>query len=135
MDEASLEKLYKYLLGCLEEEAHMPAENKAQLATQAMAQVWMKPNAGPAGAEEFVHAYEKAYLLELRAGFVVTNEVVMAQRLFNYEEKLAPEVRAYLKALPDMEQPVSLLKMHRAVRKWAEIQWEGQTNLTKGNWE
>ena len=63
-----------------------------------MAQVWMPPNSGPAGADQFVRSYEKAYLLELRAGLVITNEVVTAQRLFNYKEKLAPEVRQYLKA-------------------------------------
>ena len=84
----------------------------------------MQPNSGPEGAEEFVRAYEHAYLLELRAGLVVTNEVVMAQRLFVYKEKLAPEVRAYLKALPEVEQPASLNEMHRAVRKWAEIHKE-----------
>ena len=92
MDEESLEKLYKYLLGCLEEEAHLTAEKKAQLATQAMGRVWMRPNSGLAGAEEFVRSYKKAYLLELRAGLVVANEVVTAQRLFTYKEKLAPEV-------------------------------------------
>ena len=78
----------------LRRRAHLTAEKKAQLATQAMSRVWMQPNSGPAGAEKFVHAYEKAYLLELRAGLVVTNQIVMAQRLFNYKEKLAPEVRA-----------------------------------------
>ena len=92
-----------------------------------MGRVWMQPNSGPAGAEKFVHAYEKAYLLELRAGLVVTNEVVTAQRLFNYKDKLAPEVRGYLKGLPDAEQPTSLGCMHRAVRKWADIQREGPT--------
>ena len=35
-------------------------------------------------------------------------------------------MRGYLKALPDSEQPISLQGMHRAVRKWAEIQREGQ---------
>ena len=48
------------------------------------------------GAEQFFRAYDKAYLLELRAGLVVTNPVVTAQRLFTYKEKLAPEVRGYL---------------------------------------
>ena len=57
MSEADLEKLYKYLMGCLEEEAHLTAEKKAQLATQAMGKVWMRPNSGPAGAEAFVRAY------------------------------------------------------------------------------
>merc|ERR1712217_563822 len=108
MSESDLEKLYKYLLGCLEDEAHLTAEKKAQLATQSMGRVWMRPNSGPAGAEQFVHAYEKVYLLELRAGLVVTNEVVTAQRLFAYKEKLAPEGRSYLKALPDSEQLMSL---------------------------
>ena len=122
-------------MGCLEEEANLTAEKRAQLATQAMAQVWMPPNSGPAGAEQFVRSYEKAYLLELRAGLVVTNEIVTAQRLFNYKEKLAPEVKQYLKSLPESEQPVSLQGMHRAVRKWADIQREGQTYPTKGNWE
>ena len=56
MDEESLERLYKYLLGCLEEEAHLTAEKKAQLATQAMSRVWMQPNSGPTGAEKFVRA-------------------------------------------------------------------------------
>ena len=79
--------------------------------------------------------YEKAYLLELRAGLVVTSEVVTAQRLFNYKDKLAPEVRQYLKALPDAEQPISLQGMHRAVRKWAEIQREGQPSGKKNRWE
>merc|ERR1712048_1204020 len=74
-------------------------------------------------------------LLELRAGLVVTNEVVTAQRLFNYKEKLAPEVRQYLKGLPDAEQPISLAGMHRAVRKWAEIQREGQSEVKKAKWE
>ena len=120
-------KLYKYLLGCLEDEAHLTAEKKAQLATQAMSRVWMQANSGPAGAEKFVRAYEKAYLLELRAGLVVTNEVVTAQRLFNYKEKLAPEVW--------QEQPISLQGMHRAVRKWAEIQREGQSSGKKSRWE
>ena len=60
MDEEKLETLYKYLLGCLEEEAHLTAEKKAQLATQAMSRVFMKPNSGPTGAEQFVRAYEKA---------------------------------------------------------------------------
>ena len=92
-----------------------------------MGRVWMQPNSGPAGAEKFVRAYERAYLLELRAGLVLTHEVATAQRLFAYKEKLAPEVRSYLKALPDAEQPNSLSGMHRAVRKWAEIQREGQT--------
>ena len=135
MDEESLERLYKYLIGCLEEEAHLTAEKRAQLATQAMAQVWMPPNSGPAGADQFVRSYEKAYLLELRAGLVITNEVVTAQRLFNYKEKLAPEVRQYLKGLPDAEQPISLQGMHRAVRKWAEIQREGQSSGKKSRWE
>ena len=57
MGEEDLEKLYKYLMGCLEEEAHLTAERKAQLATQAMGRVWMRPNSGPVGAEEFVCAY------------------------------------------------------------------------------
>ena len=137
LDEENLEKLYKYLLGCLESEAHLTAEKKAQLATQAMARVWMQPNSGPVGADKFIRAYEKAYLLELRAGLVVTNEVVTAQRLFNYKEKLAPEVRSYLKALPESEQPISLQGMHRAVRKWADIQREsqGQGAGKKGKWE
>ena len=39
MGEADLEKLYRYLVGCLEEEANLTAEKRAQLATQAMAQV------------------------------------------------------------------------------------------------
>ena len=135
MTEENLEKLYKNLLGCLEDEAHLTAEKKAQLATQAMGRVWMQPGSGPAGAEKFVRAYEKAYLLELRAGLVVTNPVVTAQRLFNYKEKLAPEVRSYLKALPDTEQPISLQGMHRAVRKWAEIQREGHGGGKKPRWE
>ena len=113
----------------------MTAEQNAQLATQAMSRVWMRPNSGSAGAEKFVHAYEKAYLLELRAGLVVTNQVVMAQRLFNYKEKLVPKVRAYLKALPDIEQPTSLVEMHRAVRKWAEIQRDAQPQATGKRWE
>ena len=95
----------------------------------------MQPNSGPDGAESFVHAYEKAYLLELRAGLVVTNGVVIAQRLFAYKEKLAPEVGFYLKALPEMEQPASLNEMHFAVRKWAEIQREGQTYPTNKSWD
>ena len=82
MTEETLGQLYKYLLGCLEDEAHLTAEKKAQLATQAMARVWMQPNSGPAGAEKFVHAYEKAYLLELRAGLVVNNEVVYCAETF-----------------------------------------------------
>ena len=86
----------------------------------------MAPHSGPAGAEKFVRAYERAYLPELRAGLVLTHEVATAQRLFTYKEKLAPEVRVYLKGLPDAEQPISLAGMHRAVRKWAEIQREGQ---------
>ena len=56
-------------------------------------------------------------MLEHRAGLVVTNEVVTTQRLFDYKEKLAPEVRGYSKALPDSEQPASLrarLKMQKA---------------------
>ena len=96
MDEIDLGKLYRYLIGVLEDEAHLTAEKKAQLATQAMNQVWMQPNSGPDEAERFIRAYEHAYLLELRAGLVVTNEVVTAQRLFNYKEKLAPEVRALI---------------------------------------
>ena len=119
----------------MEEEAHLTAEKKAQLATQTMAKVWMAPHSGPAGAEKFVRAYERAYLLELRAGLVLTHEVATAQRLFAYKEKLAPEVRAYLKGLPDVEQPISLAEMHRAVRKWAEIQREGQMKPDEGNWE
>ena len=95
----------------------------------------MLPHSGPAGVEKFIRAYERAYLLELRAGLVLTHEVATAQRLFAYKEKLAPEVRAYLKGLPDVEQPISLAEMHRAVRKWAEIQREGQTNSNEGNWE
>ena len=87
MDEESLEKLYKYLLGCLEEEAHLTAEKKAQLATTTMGSAWMPPNSGPDGAEKFVRAYERAYLLELRAGLVLTHEIATAQRLFNYKEK------------------------------------------------
>ena len=87
MTEENLEKLYKYLLGCLEDEAHLTAEKKAQLATQAMNAAYMLPHSGPAGAEKFVRAYEKAYLLELRAGLVVTNQIVMAQRLFNYKRE------------------------------------------------
>ena len=90
MDEKTLGKLYRYLIGVLEDEAHLTPEKKAQLATQAMNQVWMQPNSGPEGAEKFIRAYEHAYLLELRAGLVVTNEVVTAQRLFNYKEKLVP---------------------------------------------
>ena len=129
LDEESLGKLYKYLLAVLEEEAHLTAEKKAQLATQTMAKVWMAPHSGPAGAEKFVRAYERAYLLELRAGLVLTHEVATAQRLFTYKEKLAPEVRVYLKSLPEAEQPISLVGMHRAVRKWAEIQREGQSEV------
>ena len=135
LGEEPLGKLYKYLIAILEEEAHLTAEKKAQLATQAMAKVWMAPHSGPAGAEKFVRAYERAYLLELRAGLVLTHEVATAQRLFIYKEKLAPEVRAYLKGLPDAEQPNSLAAMHRAVRKWAEIQREGQVYPERGNWE
>ena len=127
MSEEQLGKLYKYLLAILEEEAHLTAEKKAQLATQAMARVWMAPNSGPAGAEKFVRACERAYLLEFRAGLVLTHEVATAQRLFAYKEKPVPEVRSYLKALPDAEQPNSLSGMHRAVREWAEIQYEWQT--------
>ena len=129
-----MEKLYKYLVAVLEEEAHLTAEKKAQLATQAMAQVWMQPHSGPEGAEKFVRAYERAYLLELRAGLVLTHQVATAQRLFNYKEKLAPEVRAYLKGLPDGEKPISLAEMHRAVRKWAEIQREGQVDPETAKW-
>ena len=40
-----------------------------------------------------------------------------------------------MKSLPESEQPVSLQGMHRAVRKWADIQREGQTYPTKGSWE
>ena len=131
MGEEDLEKLYKYLMRCLGEEAHLTAEKKAQLATQAMGRVWMRPNSGPAGAEQFVRAYEKAYLLELRAGLVVTNEVVTAQRLFTYKEKLAPEVRAYTKGFLEQEQPSSLSAMHRVVRKWAEVHREAQADNPK----
>ena len=74
-------------------------------------------------------------MLELRAGLVLTHGVATAQRLFIYREKLAPEVRAYLKGLPDAEQPISLAGMHRAVRKWAEIQREGQSEVKWGKWE
>ena len=122
MDEDQTGRLFKYLIGVLEDEAHLTPEKKAELATQAMKQAWMQPHSGPSGAEKFVRAYEKAYLLELRAGLVVTNQIVMAQRLFTYKEKLAPEVQAYLKGLPDIEQPTSLVEMNRAVRKWATIQ-------------
>ena len=94
MDEESLAKLYKYLLGCLEEEAHLTAEKKAQLATQVMGRVWMRPNSGPIGAEQFVRAYEKAYLLELRAGLVVTNEVVTARGYSIIRRSLLPRCEA-----------------------------------------
>ena len=96
LSEEQMGKLYNYLVAVLEEEAHLTAEKKAQLATQAMARVWMQPHSGPAGAENFVRAYERAYLLELRAGLVLTHEVATAQRLFYYKEKLAPVVRVYL---------------------------------------
>ena len=72
--------------------------------------------------------------MELRAGLVLTHEVATAQRLFNYKEKLAPEVRVYLKGLPGAEQPISLVEMHRAVRKWAEIQREGQVSPDRAEW-
>ena len=73
-------------------------------------------------------------MLELRAGLVLTHEVATAQRLFNYKEKLAPEVRGYLKGLPGAEQPMSLAGMHRAVCKWAEIQREGQASGKRTKW-
>ena len=63
MSEASLGKLDRYLIGVLEEEAHLTAEKKAQLATQAMNQAWMPTNSGPEGAEKFIRAYEQAYML------------------------------------------------------------------------
>ena len=65
---------------------------------------------------------------------VLTHEAATAQRLFIYKEKLAPEVRGYLKSLPDAEQPISLAGMHRAVRKWAEIQREGQASGKRTKW-
>ena len=98
MSEEQLGKLYKYLLAILilEEEARLIAEKKAQLGTQAMARFWT----GPAGAERFVRAYERAYLLQVRSRLILTHEIATAQRLFNYKEKPAPEVQGYLKALP-----------------------------------
>ena len=44
-------------------------------------------------------------------------------------------MRSFLMALPDAEQPVSLVGMHRAVRKWAEIQREGQSDVKWAKWE
>ena len=73
----------------LEDEARLTAEKKAQLATQAMNQAWMPTNSGPDGAEKFIRAYERAYMLELKAGLVVSHEVAIAQRLFNYKETSA----------------------------------------------
>ena len=87
----------------------------------------MPPNSGPGGAERFIREYEQAYLMELRAGLVASTELALSTRLYQYKDKLPPEVLKYLMALPAYEQPKSLEDMHEAVRKWADIESAGQS--------
>ena len=85
----------------------------------------MPQNSGPAGAEKIVAEYEKAYLLEMRAGIVQDDSLSIKKRLLDYEQRLAPEVRKWIANLPEAETPQTLVDMRRLIRKWAETERVG----------
>ena len=71
---------------------------------------------------------DEAYLLEWRVGQVESTDRAIAIRLYQYKNKLPPEMLMHLKGLPAYEQPRSLNDMREALRKWADIQRAGQSH-------
>ena len=64
--------------------------------------------------------YKHAYLLELRAKLVESTEVSLTKRLFEFRQKMAPELRSYIKGLPPREVPDTLEGIYEAVRHWCD---------------
>ena len=85
-----------------------------------MAQVSMTEGSGPMGAEKLVADYKHSYLLELRAKLVEDTEIAMTKRLFEFRQKMAPELRSYIKGLPSREVPDTLEGMYEAIRRWCD---------------
>eukprot|EP00969_Alexandrium_andersonii_P317621 14032026-Alexandrium_andersonii.AAC.1 len=82
-----------------------------------MARVHMADSAGASGALQLIADYKHAYLLELRAKLVENTPVAVTKRLFEFRQKMSPNLRGYLKGLPQSEQPTALEEMYDAMRR------------------
>ena len=92
----------------------------------AMAKVRMEPGSGPEGADRMVADYKQAYLLQVRANLVDKSEIGIMKAMYEYKDKLPPELNKYIIQLPEDQQPRSIQMLHEAMRNWAEIEREGQ---------
>ena len=96
--------------------------------------VALAEGSGPAGAEKLVADYKHAYLLELRAKLVENTEIALTKRLFEFRQKMAPEVRSYIKGLPPREVPDTLEGMYEAIRRWCDKERAASDGAKDARW-
>ena len=132
-EEDDYKVLYEYLLAYLEKSVGLTTDKKAEISLQAMTRVHMQPDSGPAGAERFIADYRHAYLLELRAKLVEDSAIAATKRLYELRQKMSPELRSYIKGLPEAEQPTNLEMMYDSIRRWADKERAGQSGDAEGH--
>ena len=106
----------------------LTADKRAEISLQAMTRVHMQDNSGPGGAEKFIADYRHAYLLDLRAKLVEDSSIATTKWLYDMRQKMSPELRSFIKGLPDDIQPTNLESMCDAIRRWADKERAGQSN-------
>ena len=127
-DEKDYQVLYEYLMAYLEKTVGLTADKKAEISVWALTHVHMQDNSGPGGTEKFIADYRHAYLLELRAKLVEDSSIATTKRLDEMRQKMSPELRSFIKGLPDDIQPTNLESMYDAIRRWADKERAGQSN-------
>ena len=132
--EEQYQLLYQYLIAYMEQATGLMMEKKANIALAAVAKVSMAEGSGPAGAEKLVADYKHAYLLELRAKLVENTEIALTKRLFEFQQKMAPEVRSYVKGLPPREVPDTLEGMYEAIRRWCDKERAASDGSMESRW-
>jgi len=120
--ESEIEGVMKYMIQELELSVNLTAARKGEVALQNYDTVRMAPGSGATGAEKFLRDYRRAHLAEMKSGLTGDWEdaATRQKRLYDYKNRLAPEVKRYLLSLT--APPTDVPGLHEAVRRWAEME-------------
>ena len=59
--------------------------------------------------------------------------IATTKRLYELRQKMSPELRSYIKGLPEAEQPTNLEMMYDSIRRWADKERAGQSGDAEGH--
>ena len=88
----------------------------------------MQDNSGPGCAGKFIAEYRHAYLRGLTAKLVEDSPIATTKRLCDMRQKMSPELKSFIRGLPDDIHPTNLESMYDATRRWADKERAGQSN-------